>query len=350
MSRHFERVASRISAPARATRPAARSGRDACSSRCDLAERAIASCSDAAGARRPACVDHCRADARAHRSGAFHQQPQLGKDGVRGGAGGAMSRAHASRWSAVRCRSATPPGVRAHRRRERASRCMQPCIASCRSTRHLHLRRRSGGLPARAAPLAQKIKKTGDTLQLDLVKRARHRSRQWPPAARRRLSWALLPRPRRVEQHAREKLREEEPGHDRRQPGRRGARHSTAMRTRLLVLWPGGSARAGARSEARSWRADRSSSLPSATGSETASPAKQRPRMSEPAVAHRRLKIRILDPRIGREFPLPQYATAGSAGVDLRACLTAPLVLEPGRTELIPTGIAIHSRIRVSPR
>src|SRR5688572_1779046 len=54
------------------------------------------------------------------------------------------------------------------------------------------------------------------------------------------------------------------------------------------------------------------------------------------------LKIKIIDPRLGREFPLPQYATAGSAGVDLRACLDAPLVLEPGRTELIPTGMAIH--------
>ncbi len=67
--------------------------------------------------------------------------------------------------------------------------------------------------------------------------------------------------------------------------------------------------------------------------------------MSEPAVAasaHRRLKIKILDERVGREFPLPQYATLGSAGVDLRACLAAPLVLEPGRAELIPTGIAIH--------
>ena len=67
--------------------------------------------------------------------------------------------------------------------------------------------------------------------------------------------------------------------------------------------------------------------------------------MSEPAIAvspHRRLKIRVLDPRVGRDFPLPQYATGGSAGVDLRACLDAALVLEPGRTELIPTGIAIH--------
>jgi len=56
----------------------------------------------------------------------------------------------------------------------------------------------------------------------------------------------------------------------------------------------------------------------------------------------RPLQVRILDPRIGREFPLPHYATEGSAGLDLRACLDAPLVLEPGRTELIPTGLAIH--------
>jgi deoxyuridine 5'-triphosphate nucleotidohydrolase len=64
--------------------------------------------------------------------------------------------------------------------------------------------------------------------------------------------------------------------------------------------------------------------------------------MSERPAAHRRLKLRILDARIGREFPAPQYATAGSAGVDLRACLDAPLTLEPGGTELIPTGIALH--------
>jgi dUTP pyrophosphatase len=55
-----------------------------------------------------------------------------------------------------------------------------------------------------------------------------------------------------------------------------------------------------------------------------------------------RLQVRILDARIGRDYPLPHYATPGSAGLDLRACLDAPLVLEPGRTELIPTGLAIH--------
>ncbi len=57
---------------------------------------------------------------------------------------------------------------------------------------------------------------------------------------------------------------------------------------------------------------------------------------------HRALKVRILDERIGSVFPLPAYATTGSAGLDLRACLDAPLVLEPGRAELIPTGLAIH--------
>jgi dUTP pyrophosphatase len=54
------------------------------------------------------------------------------------------------------------------------------------------------------------------------------------------------------------------------------------------------------------------------------------------------LQVRVLDPRVGREFPLPHYATPGSAGLDLRACLDAPLTLAPGQTELIPTGIAIH--------
>ena len=64
--------------------------------------------------------------------------------------------------------------------------------------------------------------------------------------------------------------------------------------------------------------------------------------MSGASSARRALKVRILDARIGSEFPLPQYATAGSAGLDLRACLEAPLVLAPGKAELIPTGLAIH--------
>ena len=56
----------------------------------------------------------------------------------------------------------------------------------------------------------------------------------------------------------------------------------------------------------------------------------------------RRLQVRLLDPRLGREQPLPAYATAGSAGVDLRACLDEPLLLAPGATVLIPTGLAIY--------
>ena len=55
----------------------------------------------------------------------------------------------------------------------------------------------------------------------------------------------------------------------------------------------------------------------------------------------KRIKLRILDPRIGTEFPLPQHATAGSAGMDLRACIAAPLQLSAGQVELIPTGVSI---------
>ncbi len=54
------------------------------------------------------------------------------------------------------------------------------------------------------------------------------------------------------------------------------------------------------------------------------------------------LKVRILDGRIGTTWPLPGYATAGSAGLDLRAVIDAPLTLPPGAAELIPTGLAIH--------
>ena len=55
-----------------------------------------------------------------------------------------------------------------------------------------------------------------------------------------------------------------------------------------------------------------------------------------------RVALKLVDPRLGREFPLPEYATEGSAGVDLRACLDAPLTIAPGETHLIPTGLAIH--------
>lgn len=58
--------------------------------------------------------------------------------------------------------------------------------------------------------------------------------------------------------------------------------------------------------------------------------------------SRRRLQVRVLDARIGREYPLPQYATSGSAGVDLRACIDGALELKPGDTQLIPSGIAIY--------
>jgi dUTP diphosphatase len=56
----------------------------------------------------------------------------------------------------------------------------------------------------------------------------------------------------------------------------------------------------------------------------------------------RSVEIKILNPRIGAEIPLPKRATSGSAGLDLRACIDRAIDLQPGATELIPTGIAIH--------
>ena len=55
-----------------------------------------------------------------------------------------------------------------------------------------------------------------------------------------------------------------------------------------------------------------------------------------------RIDYKILDPRIGTTFPLPAYATTGSAGMDLRACLDEAITLFPNETSLIPTGLAIH--------
>ncbi|RJG49508.1 dUTP diphosphatase [Motilimonas pumila] len=56
----------------------------------------------------------------------------------------------------------------------------------------------------------------------------------------------------------------------------------------------------------------------------------------------KKIELKILDPRIGNELPLPTYATPGSAGLDLRACIDQDLELKPGETQLIPTGIAIY--------
>lgn len=57
---------------------------------------------------------------------------------------------------------------------------------------------------------------------------------------------------------------------------------------------------------------------------------------------HHDIQLKILDERLGNTVPLPEYATPGSAGLDLRACIDAPLTIHPGETVLISTGLAIH--------
>ena len=55
-----------------------------------------------------------------------------------------------------------------------------------------------------------------------------------------------------------------------------------------------------------------------------------------------RLQVKFLSPKIGKSIPMPHYATHGSAGLDLRACIDDPITLEPGDTKLIPTGLSVH--------
>jgi len=56
----------------------------------------------------------------------------------------------------------------------------------------------------------------------------------------------------------------------------------------------------------------------------------------------RKIQLRCIDKRLGNEFPLPEYATSGSAGMDISACIDEPVEIKPGETSLIPTGFAIH--------
>jgi len=56
----------------------------------------------------------------------------------------------------------------------------------------------------------------------------------------------------------------------------------------------------------------------------------------------RSIELKVLDSRVGQDIPLPGYATDGSAGLDMRACIDQPLVVNPGDTVLVPTGLAIH--------
>jgi dUTP pyrophosphatase len=56
----------------------------------------------------------------------------------------------------------------------------------------------------------------------------------------------------------------------------------------------------------------------------------------------RRVQLKVLDPRLGRDFPLPDYASEGAAGLDLRACVDGPVAIRPGGCELVPAGFAMH--------
>lgn len=56
----------------------------------------------------------------------------------------------------------------------------------------------------------------------------------------------------------------------------------------------------------------------------------------------RSIELKVLDPRLGDSIPLPHYATDGSAGLDMRACIDEPVTVDPGDTVLVPTGLAIH--------
>ena len=56
----------------------------------------------------------------------------------------------------------------------------------------------------------------------------------------------------------------------------------------------------------------------------------------------KKVQLKVLDARLGKEIPLPEYATSGSAGLDIRACIDEPIILKPEETQLIPSGLAIH--------
>lgn len=60
------------------------------------------------------------------------------------------------------------------------------------------------------------------------------------------------------------------------------------------------------------------------------------------AIHYHDIQLKILNPKLGTEIPLPEYATSGSAGLDLRACLEVEQMINPGTTHLIPTGVAIY--------
>src|SRR5690606_1896729 len=119
------------------------------------------------------------------------------------------------------------------------------------------------------------------------------------------------------------------PGPDRRQPGGRGRGRLRARRQYPAGVLGRRRMPARARVQARGRRG-------------AGGPARQAAAGMRSATAMIDLQVRLLDPRLGREWPLPAHATEGSAGLDLRAALDAPLTLAPGDAALVPSGMAIH--------
>src|SRR5690606_32716456 len=124
------------------------------------------------------------------------------------------------------------------------------------------------------------------------------------------------------------------PRHDRRQPRRRGPglrlrgeRGRGLLEGRRAFVPPDGQGRAGRRAGG----ARRRALLGGTTG-----------RRALTGSGLRSIELKILDPRVGESIPLPHYATEGSAGLDMRACIDEPLTVAPGETVLVPTGLAIH--------
>ena len=211
----------------------------------DLAERVQALLSGDRRSRRPARADHRGPDARAHRPGALHQQPQLRQDGLRRRTGGTRGRRRGRAGQRAGERS-PPRRACARRRGERRADARARCCANSPGTDvFISTAAVADYRPARAAE--QKIKKTSETLDLDDGAHHRHPG-DGGRAGRAAASWSgFAAETDAVEQNARAKLLTQEPRHDRRQRGRATTRRSTARTTRWSCC--------GAQCAATSWRA-----------------------------------------------------------------------------------------------
>ena len=220
-----------------------------------------------------------------------------------------------------------------------------------RDRRRRHLHRLRGGLRLSAARSgrAQKIKRSAAEMELALVRSpdtlasvAALPSRRSPSGSRPRRKTSRRTRARSSSKKRIDMIAANQVGPD------CGFDRETNA---LTVFWPRRRARARRRlqrpcspggsssSIAERYRAARRESRSPPRARSDGAVVQRRPARDQPA---RRVELKILNPRIGKDLPLPKRATAGSAGLDLRACLDAPLDLDPGDTKLIPTGIAIH--------